>query len=189
VPKRPGVPEDQTTFDSLFQAFGEPIVHLYDVGPIVDWEKGRPYTSRTNTGRSMQLRPVQVDLLQRALEAINLPEDERGHPLPNTYVLLADADSTEADIRAEIEKQLGSGLTEEDWQLVEQQLAPLTPTEPKILDLTWLYADLLFRAAAERYEDPDVQKLIQDLEELEALKENVPRDPWWLRYNLFPTEE
>ncbi|WP_189613872.1 hypothetical protein, partial [Saccharospirillum salsuginis] len=34
-----------------------------------------------------------------------------------------------------------------------------------------------------------VQKLIQDLEELEALKENVPRDPWWLRYNLFPTEE
>ncbi|WP_189613638.1 hypothetical protein, partial [Saccharospirillum salsuginis] len=189
VPKRPGVPEDQTTFDSLFRAFGEPIVHLYDVGPIVDWEKGRPYTSRTNTGRSMQLRPVQVDLLQRALEAINLPEDERGHPLPNSYVLLADADSTEADIRAEIEKQLGSGLTEDDWQLVEQQLAPLTPTEPKILDLTWLYADLLFRAAAERYEDPDVQKLIQDLEELEALKENVPRDPWWLRYNLFPTEE
>jgi len=189
VPKRIGVPEDQTTFDSLFPIFGEPIVHLYDVGPIVDVEPGLPYTSRTNTGRTVQLRPVQVDLLKRALEQINLPEDEHGHPQPNTYVLLADADSTNEDIRTEIEHQLGSGLTEDDWALIGQQLEPLNPAEPKILDLTWLYADLLFRAAAERYEDPEVQKLIQDLEELEELKENVPRDPWWLRYNLFPTEE
>jgi len=189
VPKRIGVPEDQTTFDSLFPIFGEPIVHLYDVGLIVDVEPGLPYTSRTNTGRTVQLRPVQVDLLKRALEQINLPEDEYGHPQPNTYVLLANADSTNEDIRAEIEHQLGSGLTEDDWALIGQQLAPLNPAEPKILDLTWLYADLLFRAAAERYEDPEVQKLIQDLEELEELKENVPRDPWWLRYNLFPTEE
>ena len=189
LPKKLGVPDDQAGFDSLFQAFGEPIVHLYDVGPIVEWDHRRAYTSRTNTGRTTLLRPYQVDLLQRALEPINLPEDERGRPLPNTYVLLADADSTDEDIRTEIERQLGSGLTDEDWRLVEQQLEPLAPTEPKILDLTWLYADLLFRAAAERYEDPQVQKLIQDLEELEALKETVPRDPWWLRYNLFPTQE
>ncbi len=189
VPKRLGVPESQANFDSLFQTFGQPIVHLYDVGPIVDWQPGLAYPSRTNTGNVSTLRPYQVDLLQRALAQINLPEDEAGHPLPNTYVLLASAESTNSDIKAEIEKQLGSGLTDEDWQLVEQQLSPLNESEPKILDLTWLYADLLFRAAAERYDDPEVQRCIQGIENLEELKETIPRDPWWLRFNLLPTQE
>ncbi len=183
APQRSDNPDTQRTFDSMFPTFGQPIVHLYDVGPIIDWQPGLAYPSRSNTGNVSTLRPFQVDLLQRALGQINLPVDERGHPLPNTYVLLASSESTYGDIKTEIEKQLGSGLTEEDWQLVEQQLSPLNEAEPKILDLTWLYADLLFRAAAERYENPEVQRLIAEQTRMLEQLDKWPEDPWYASFS------
>ncbi|MEJ2046191.1 MAG: hypothetical protein P8X74_22270 [Reinekea sp.] len=54
--------------------------------------------------------------------SLNLPADEQGRIVPNTYIVLADAGSSFSDIKTSIEKQLGSGLTDEDWQLIDAQL-------------------------------------------------------------------
>ena len=173
----------------IFAAFGEHIIHWYDIGPFMDVETGRDYRSINNRGQSTYLRPAQVQQLQRAFMSLNLPLDERDHVLPNTYVLLADANTSFTDIKSDIEKQLGAGLTEDDWQLIDQQLTGLDENQPKILDLTWFYADLIFRATAERYEDAEVQRLTADLTRLAQLEKIVPQDPWWQRFSAQPTDE
>ncbi|MEJ2064854.1 MAG: hypothetical protein P8X74_16520, partial [Reinekea sp.] len=173
----------------VFTAFGQRIIHWYDIGPFMDVETGRDYRSVSNKGQVAHLRPDLVGQLQRAFLSLNLPVDERHHVLPNSYILLADANSTFAEIKTEIEKQLGAGLTEDDWQLIDQQLTGLDESQPKILDLTWFYADLIFRASAERYEDSEVQRLTNDLTRLMQLEKQLPEDPWWQRFTAQPTDQ
>lgn len=176
-------------FDEVIETLGQPVVHLYDLAPILASPEGRHYEIATNTGQRSVLPAFQVELLQRAITALDLPKDEDGRLVPNTYVVLADKNTPFDQIRIEVEQQLGAGLDDADWELINDQLTSLDEAEPKILDLTWLYSDLLFRATAERFDDPEVQALTEQLEELMAQEDEIPKDPWWLRYNTFPTPE
>ena len=166
-------------FDTVFRTLGQPVVHLFDVEPITQTPTGRVFPIATNTGQRATLNPMQVGLLKSALAALDLPTEEDGSLVPNTYVLLADSTQTTDQIRQEIEKQLGTGLDDDDWAVVNDQLANVEADEPILLDLTWLYADLLFRATAERYEDPDVKQTLDRQTQLLAQLDELPDDPWY----------
>ena len=185
---------DPTLFEQVIARFGQPIVQLFDVSPLMDREPGLSFTYPSSTGQNVVLRPREVAQLQQAIAALNLPVDERGLVLPNSYVILAAPYTNTDDIKQTVYHQFGNALSEEDWQLVEDQLAHTSNSHPILLDLTWLYADIVFRAAAERYDDPQVQLHVKKLTELVEQEPDIPKDPWYRLFayaspNFQPSEE
>ncbi len=170
---------DPDLFNQLVSRFGQDVVQLFDVSPLMDREPGLSFTYPSSTGQNIILRPSEVALLQQAITALNLPVDEEGLALPNSYVILAASYTPAERIKQTIYQQFGNALNEDDWLLIEDQLALTSSSAPIVLDLTWLYADIVFRAAAERYDDPEVQTLVNKLETLIDEEPDLPKAPWF----------